>query len=109
MQSSPQLRFKGLSAQLTAAHFSQAAKPLLDLPQASVSGVDFDLAAQRAQVAQVALNGGEIHASRSADSVIDWQQALAAPATSPTTTQSATPTRTGKPFVFNIGNVQLHD
>ena len=28
----------------------------------------------------MALNGGEIHASRSADGVIDWQQALAAPA-----------------------------
>ncbi|MES2000170.1 MAG: DUF748 domain-containing protein [Pseudomonadota bacterium] len=109
MQSGPQLRFKGLSVQLTAAHFSQAAKPLLDLPQASASGVDFDLAAQRAQVAQVALNGGEIHASRSADSVIDWQQALAAPAPSPTTTQSAAPTRAGKPFAFNIGNVQLRD
>ena len=106
IQSGTQLRFKGLTAQLTAAHLSQAAKPLFDLAQARVSGVDFDLATQRAQVAQVTLSGGDIHASRSAEGVIDWQQALAPHAATPAATAPTVPSR---PFVFNIATVQLHD
>ncbi|MHB1678484.1 MAG: DUF748 domain-containing protein [Sulfuriferula sp.] len=111
IQSGTQLRFKGLTAQLTAAHFNRAAKPLFDLAQARVSGVDFDLATQRAQVAQVTLTGGNIHASRSADGVIDWQQALVPQATSTATSAvaSAAATIPSRPFVFNIATVQLHD
>ena len=111
IQSGTQLGFKGLTAQLTAAHLSQAAKPLFDLAQARIRGVDFDLAAQRAQIAQVTLTGGDIHASRSADGVIDWQQALAPHATSNAAPAavSAVPTTSARPFVFNIATVQLHN
>lgn len=111
IQSGTQLRFKGLTAQLTAVHLKQATKPLFDLAQARVSGVDFDLATQRAQVAQVTLTGGDIHARRSADGVIDWQQALIPQATSTAASASAStaPTTPVRPFVFNIASVQLHD
>jgi hypothetical protein len=109
VQSGTQLRFKGLSMQLAAAHLSQAAKPLFDLAQAQVSGVDFDLAARRARVAQIALTGGTVHASRNADSVIDWQQALASPTAPVATAPVATATTTAKPFVFEIAAVQLQN
>ncbi len=109
-QSHTQLHFKGLTAQLTGVHLKQVTKPLLDLVQARVSGVDFDLATQRARVAQVTLIGGDIHASRNTDGVIDWQQALvsqtastAAPAAANT---ASTPARS---FVFDVATVQLHD
>ena len=105
-----QLRFKGLSVQLTVANLSQAARPLFTLPQATISGVDFDLAAQRAAVAQLALSGAEIHASRSVDGVLDWQQALApvqAGAPPPIQQPSVKPNAPATPFIFSVGAVQL--
>jgi len=110
MQSDTQLRFKGLGMQLNGLALSQHGKPLLSLPQGNVSGVDFDLAARRAEVAQVALNGGEIHGSRNAEGLIDWQQVLAAlPKSIPPAPRPATPASASAPFLFNIGAVQIHD
>ncbi len=110
MQSGVQLRFNGLALDLTGASLSQGAQTLLSLPQASISGVDFDLAARRARVAKIALTSGDVHASRNADGVIDWQAALASPA-APAQPAPATPTAApvGKPFVFQIAAVQLRD
>ena len=111
IQSGTKLRFKGLTAQLTSVHLNQAGKPMFDLAQAGVLGVDFDLATQRLQVARMTFNGGDMHASRSTNGVIDWQRVVGSPA--PSTQPSATPNRpsiaAARPFVFDIAAVELQN
>ncbi|HET9113393.1 MAG TPA: DUF748 domain-containing protein [Burkholderiales bacterium] len=105
------LRFKDLTAQLTAMHLKQSGKPLFDLAQARASGVDFDLATRRVQIARMTFTGGDIHASRSADGVIDWQRAMVpgAPSSASPAPPAAPSIPPPRPFVFDIAAVELRN
>jgi hypothetical protein len=115
MRQSTQLQLQGMEIGLKEAALQLGNEQLFHLPQAQVSGVDFDLAANSLKVAEVLLTDGAVQANRHLDGSLDWQQLF----NSPAETQAARPADTvadantkdnkqnEKPFRFDIANVNL--
>ncbi|MDX1916125.1 MAG: DUF748 domain-containing protein [Methylophilus sp.] len=105
MQKSAQLSFNGLAMQAHQLSLVQGEVTLFKLGQAAIQGVDFDLAAQRLNVADVNLQAGEINVNRNQNGSVNWQSLLtnSAQENQPKVqTESTTST-----FNFDIANVQL--
>jgi hypothetical protein len=110
MQQGTQLQLQGMEIGLKEAALQLGDAPLFNLPQAQVSGVDFDLAARSMKVAEVQLTDGAVQAKRHADGSLDWQRLLGSPAVTEAD-KPATSTKDSKqdekPFRFDIANISL--
>jgi uncharacterized protein involved in outer membrane biogenesis len=107
MPAGPQVAFKDLTLTLREATLRRGETPLMQLAQAEVGGVTFDLAARSAHVARVALDGADLHAVRDEQGRIDWQQLL--PASVAVPKEPAAPAATSEPFRFEVAEVRLND
>lgn len=108
LQPKMQVQFSAMHLGLRALSLNAAHQPLLVLPQAELSGVDFDLTAHKASAAHLILAGGAIHVLREANGWVDWQQLLAPqPAVEAATAPPISPQRDEKPFVLDVADVQL--
>jgi uncharacterized protein involved in outer membrane biogenesis len=109
MQSGTQVKFAGLALGVEDVRLAIGEAPLFQLPQAAIRGVDFDLLARRARVAQVALTGGELELTRMPDGSFDWSNAWK-PAAETAPEPAAPPAaKAGKPFLFEVAEVSLQD
>jgi len=109
MQSGTQVKFTGLALGAQDIRLAMGETPLFQLPQTAIKGVDFDLMARRARVAQVVLSGGEVQIMRLPDGSFDWSNAwkLAAETAPEPAAQPAA--KAGKPFAFEVTEVSLQD
>ena len=109
-----QMRFQGLGVAVHQLDLKSGADELLKLDQATLKGVDYDLAASQLKIAELSLDNGAISATRSKNGSLDWQglvlQESPAGNTSPAqpTPQPATaPDKTKPAFQFDIASVKL--
>ncbi len=107
MPSGPQVAFKDLTLTLRDATLRRGETSLMQLAQAEVGGVAFDLAARNAHVARVALDGANLHAVRDEQGRIDWQQLLPAPVAAPK--EPVVSAASSGPFRFEVAEVRLSD
>lgn len=73
-----QFKFAGLDIAAQQLILTQGKERLFKLHEAAVNGVDFDLAANQLKVGEIALQAGEVNATRAKDGSINWQQLLPA-------------------------------
>ncbi len=110
MQSGTQVKFSGLALGARDIRLSMRDAPLFELPQADIKGVDFDLLARHARVAQVMLRAGDVQLARLADGSYDWANAWKpAPESAPEAAAPAAPAGPGKPFAFEVAELSLRD
>jgi len=109
MQSGTQVKFAGLALGAQDIRLAIGETPLFQLPQAAIKGVDFDLMARRARVAQVALTGGEVELTRMPDGSFDWSNAWKLAAETAPEPAASPAAQTGKPFTFEVAEVSLQD
>lgn len=88
MRDGAQVRFQGLDFTARQLALTQDGRILFNLPEASVTGVDFDTAQNQLKIAEVLLKDGAINASRAKDGSFDWQRLVPAAAT--TTSEDTT-------------------
>ncbi|HEY8117904.1 MAG TPA: DUF748 domain-containing protein [Methylophilaceae bacterium] len=105
-----QVRFAGLGFAAKQLALTEGKDAVFKLEQANVKGVDFDLAANQLKIADIVLNNGVVNGSRAKDGSIN----LLALAPETKVEAEATVVKpgekvadTGKPFAFEIANVQL--
>lgn len=105
MQQGAQLTWQGLQLALKEAALRLDNAPLLMVPEAQASGVDFDLAAGSLKVAEVLLADGVVQVRRQAGGSVDWQRLFTpAPATAVAPAAAKSDTR---PFRFDIAGIRL--
>jgi uncharacterized protein involved in outer membrane biogenesis len=109
MQKGTQVKFDGLALGLRDLRLAIGESPLFQLPQAEINGVDFDLLARKARVAQVALTGGELALTRMADGSFDWTDAWKPPADTASVAAAQPAAEAAKPFAFEVAEVKLQD
>jgi uncharacterized protein involved in outer membrane biogenesis len=109
VQSGTQVKFSGLVLGLQDIRLAVGESPLFQLPQADITGVDFDLLARRARVARLALIGGEIALTRMADGSFDWTDAWKPPADTAPDAATQPAAEAAKPFAFEVAEVKLQD
>jgi hypothetical protein len=109
MQSGTQVKFSGLALGAQNIRLATGETPLFLLPQAAIKGVDFDLMARRARVAQVALTGGEVQITRMPDGSFDWSNAWKPVAEAAPETAAQPAAKAGKPLAFEVAEVSLQD
>lgn len=109
MQSGTQVKFTGLVLGLRDIRLAVGESPLFKLPQADVTGVDFDLLARRARAARLALIGGEIELTRMADGSFDWTNAWKPPADTASDAVTQPAAEATAPFAFEVAEVKLQD
>lgn len=118
MAKGTQLKFAGLDFAANQLALIDGKEPLFKLEQADVKGVDFDLAANQLNIADIALSQGEVNAKRAKDGSINWlalipesKEEAPAPAqkpAEPAKSAKPAPADTAKPLAFAIGNIQLN-
>ena len=109
MQSGTQVKFAGLALGAQDIRLAIGEAPLFQLPQAAIKGVDFDLMARRARVAQVALTGGEIELTRMPDGSFDWSNAWKPAVETPPAPAAQPAAKAAKPFAFEVAEVNLQN
>jgi uncharacterized protein involved in outer membrane biogenesis len=105
MQDHAQVKFNGmefLAEKLALTHDGDTA---FKLDKANIQGVGFNLNDRQLQIADINFKQGEAYTHRDANGVTNWQQIASAFKTPEHDEHQAT--ENGKPFQFNIGNVQL--
>ena len=107
MRGGAQVRFQGLTLSTKGLALRSHEKSLFSLPQASIAGVDFDLAGKQLKVAEVTLQGGEIHAARSRDGAVNFSEL--APVTAKAESAPASDSEPAQPFRFEVSAVKLQD
>lgn len=107
MRGGAKVRFQGLTLSTKGLGLRSHEKSLFSLPQASIAGVDFDLAGKQLKVAEVTLQGGEIHAARSRDGAINFSEL--APVTATDESAPASNSEPAQPFRFEVSAVKLQD
>lgn len=110
MHNGTQLQFQQLALALRQLSLSRQEQPLLQLAQAEVNDVSFDLVPNQLKVIDVLLQQGAIHSLRSKDGSSDWQQLLAG-LTPPDPAAPADPANPPKdaatPLSFTLDRVRL--
>ena len=106
MEKGTQLKFNGLDFVAKQLALTEGKEAAFKLEQADVKGVDFDLAANQLKIADIALNHGEVNASRAKDGSINLL-ALAPESKPEADAPAEKAADKGKPFGFEIANVQL--
>ena len=109
MQSGTQVKFAKLALGVQGVRLAIGEAPLFQLPRAAITGVDFDLMARRARVAQVALTGGEGELTRMPDGSFDWSSAWKPTAEAAPEPAAQSAAKAGKPFAFEVAEVSLQD
>ncbi|HEY7986946.1 MAG TPA: DUF748 domain-containing protein, partial [Methylophilaceae bacterium] len=106
MQNGMQLRFKGLGVAVHQLDLKNGADDLFKLDQATLQGVDYDLAANQFKIAELSLDNGAVSATRSKSGSLDWQEL--APGGSAPQPDAAAATDKSKPGLkFDIASVRL--
>lgn len=100
------IHLQGLDVSARQLALTHEGKPLLNLGNAAAKGIEYDLAANQLNIADILLKQGEINAIRFKDGSLDWQRLVPAgdKATDATTEPAEKETQ---PFRFAIANVQL--
>jgi len=100
------IHVQGLNAAARQLTLTQNSGHLLKLDQAAANGIDYDLALNQLNIAEILLKQGEINATRAKDGSIDWQHLMP---TGPEEAVAAheTPKTEAQPFRFVIARVQL--
>jgi hypothetical protein len=111
MLNGTQLTFAGLQVTTNDLAITQGKESLFKLQQAAVNDVSFDLATQQVKVGEIALDSGEVNATRLKDGSINWQQLVPAspqPAEMPASKATASDdTKDSKAFKFELASFKL--
>lgn len=113
MRNGTQLQFHGMALALQQLALARQGDSLFRLQQAEITGIDFDLAANKLKVADALFRQGAINSRRDKDGNSDWQQLATALAAGPTpdTAQQENaadqPTTAAAPLGFAIDHVRL--
>ncbi|AKR42822.1 DUF748 domain-containing protein [Methylophilus sp. TWE2] len=106
-----QLNFDKLDLNLRQLQIQHAQKTLLQLPELAISHASLNLAERQANIANIALNNGQLSATQNSVGTLDWQQVFAEPAAkAPANSQSPVAKAEDKdniPFHFAIGDISL--
>lgn len=100
------IHVQGLNAAARQLALTQKSGHLLKLEQAAANGIDYDLALNQLNIAEILLKQGEINAMRARDGSMDWQRLVPA-GQEEAVAAAAPPPAEVQPFRFAIGNVQL--
>ena len=108
------LHMQGLDVTASQLALTQEGKHLLRLAQGEAKGIEYTLAQNQLNIAQLLFNQGEFNAIREKDGTLDWQriapeaEASATPASPPQDENAKAPPETAaQPFRFAIASVQL--
>ncbi|HEY8085371.1 MAG TPA: DUF748 domain-containing protein, partial [Methylophilaceae bacterium] len=110
MQNGMQLRFQGLGVAVHQLDLKNGADDLLKLDQATLTGVDYDLAASQLKIAELSLDNGSVSAIRSKNGSLDWQELATAGGSAPQPDTAAATDKTDKNKTglrFDIASVRL--
>ncbi|HSI21980.1 MAG TPA: DUF748 domain-containing protein [Methylophilaceae bacterium] len=100
------IHIQGLNAAAKQLALTQQSGHLLKLDEAAANGIDYDLAHNQLNIAEILLTQGEINATRAKDGSMDWQR-LVPPGQPETIAATAPPPAEAQPFRFAIASVQL--
>jgi hypothetical protein len=100
------IHIQGLNAAAKQLALTQQSGHLLKLDEAAANGIDYDLAHNQLNIAEILLTQGEINATRAKDGSMDWQR-LVPPGQPETIAATAPPPEEAQPFRFAIASVQL--
>lgn len=108
LRDAPQLQLQDMRLTLDDLALARQGEAMFGLKRATASGIEFDLAARRLRLGEVALSEGMVDSRRGRDGSSDWQQLAAALAGVPAETESpeAAPPA-GKPLDLSVGRVEL--
>lgn len=100
------IHVQGLNAAAKQLTITQNSGHLLKLDQAAANGIDYDLALNQLNIAEILLKQGEINATRARDGSMDWQRLV--PARQEDAVAAVEPPQAeAKPFRFAIASMQL--
>ena len=100
------IHVQGLNAAVKQLALTNNSGHLLKLDQAAVNGLEYNLALNQLNIAEILLKQGEINATRAKDGSIDWQHLVpSGPEEAVAATEA--PQTEVQPFRFAIANVQL--
>jgi len=106
-----QLNFDSLNLNLHQLQIQHAQKTLFLLPELAISHASLNLADRQANIANIALNNGQLSATQNPAGILDWQQVFAEPAAkAPASSQNPVAKAEDKdniPFHFAIGDISL--
>lgn len=107
MRQGTQLHMQGMEIGLKDAALQLGNAPVFKLPQAQVSGMDFDLADRSLNVQEITLEDGGLQAKRLADGSLDWQRLFASGGQDKDATAEKASQQSEKPFQFEIAGINL--
>jgi uncharacterized protein involved in outer membrane biogenesis len=118
IQSDKPMQLQDLNVKLTELGLSKGKESLLTLPEIDIKQISFNLAENRATIAQILLPQGVVNAARDKTGNINWQQAFATSNTQSNTVTAATassaavnaepaPQKPEASFSVDIADIQL--
>jgi uncharacterized protein involved in outer membrane biogenesis len=101
------IHMQGLQVQADKLALTQQDKSLFALEHLKVDDIAYSVADNKLDIAQIALEQGQVAAVRGQDGVLDWQTVGPEIPAADTTQAASEPEPEANPFRFNIGSIRL--